>query len=93
LLPLVLQLVPQIRLAEQTGDVGMAETLKNILSETLKRLDDRMTLESILSSAPAPMVPPGMPGLPATSAPPGAGAPPIGNGTVNNPAAQGAPVV
>ncbi len=93
LLPLVLELVPQIRLAEQSGDIGMAETLKNILRETLKRLDDRMTLESILSEVPAPPMVPGMPGAAATSAPPGAGAPPTGNGTVNNPAAQGAPPV
>jgi hypothetical protein len=93
LLPLIMQLVPQIRLAEQTGDIGMAETLKNIMRETLKRLDDRITLESILAPGAAPPIVPGMPpGAPATSAPPGA-APPIGNGTVNNPAAQGAPVI
>jgi hypothetical protein len=92
LLPILMQLVPQIRLSEQTGDLGMAETLKNILSETLKRLDDRLSLESILAPSTAPPVAPGMPGLAAPSALPGAGAPPIGNGTVNNPAAQGAPV-
>jgi len=90
LLPLIMELVPQIRLSEQTGDIGMAETLKNILRETLKRLDDRLTLESILAPGAAPPMLPGMPGAPATSALPGA-APPVGNGTVNNPAAQGAP--
>lgn len=94
LLPLILELVPQIRLAEQTGDIGMAETLKNILNETLKRLDDRLSLESILSAAPAPpLAAPGMLGGAAPSAQPGAGAPPTGNGTVNNPVAQGAPPV
>jgi hypothetical protein len=91
LLPLIMQLVPQIRLAEQAGDIGMAETLKNILNETIKRLDDRLSLESILSATPAP--PLAAPGLPGASAPPGAGGPPIGNGTVNNPVAQGAPPV
>jgi len=93
LLPLIMQLVPQIRMSEATGDLGMAETLKNILNETLKRLDDRLSLESILAPSTAPPVMPGMPGVAATSALPGAGAPPIGNGTVNNPVAQGAPPV
>ncbi len=94
LLPLVMQLVPQIRLAEQSGDIGMAETLKNILDETLKRLDDRMSLDSILSATPAPPpMAPGMSGGAAPSAPSGAGGPPIGNGTVNNPTAQGGPPV
>lgn len=93
LLPLMLEMIPLIRQAEAMGDVGTADTYKNVLRETLKRLDDRMTLESILSSVPSlPMVP-GMPGGPATSAPSGGGAPPTGNGTVNNPAAQGAPAV
>lgn len=92
LLPLIMQLVPQIRMSEQTGDIGMADTLKNILRETLKRLDDRMSLESILAPGAAPPMMPGMPGAAATSALPGA-APPIGNGTVNNPVAQGAPPV
>jgi hypothetical protein len=93
LLPLIMELVPQIRLSEQTGDLGMAETLKNILRETLKRLDDRLTIESILAPGAAPPIVPGMPpGAPATSALPGA-APPVGNGTVNNPVAQGAPPI
>jgi hypothetical protein len=93
IMPLILDMIPQIRLAEQAGDLGMAETLKNILRETLKRLDDRLTLESILAPGAAPPIVPGMPpGAPATSALPGA-APPTGNGTVNNPVAQGAPPV
>lgn len=91
LLPLILEMIPQIRLAESMGDTGLSETLKNILRETLKRLDDRMTLESILAPGAAPPVLPGMPGGTATSAVPGAV--PTGNGTVNNPAAQGAPPV
>jgi hypothetical protein len=98
LLPLILQLIPQIRMAEQTGDSGTAETYKNILRETLKRLDDRLTLESILAPSTAPMGLPGMPGASPTSAPPGAGSPPpggppIGNGTVNNPTVHNAPPV
>ncbi len=93
IMPLILDMIPQIRLAEQSGDLGMAETLKNILRETLKRLDDRLTLESILAPGAAPPIVPGMPGGPATSAPGGAAPPPTGNGTVNNPVAQGAPAI
>jgi len=74
------------------GNLAMAETRKNIIRETLKRLDDRLSLESILVTGPAPVMPPGMPGASPTSAAPGA-VPPTGNGTVNNPAAQGAPPV
>lgn len=92
LLPVIIDMIPQIRLAESVGDIGLADTLKNILRETLKRLDDRMSLESILAVGAAPPVVPGMPGGSATSAPGGA-APPTGNGTVNNPVAQGAPPV
>lgn len=100
LLPLMTNMITQIQMAESTGTpqgIQMAETQKNLLRETIKRLDDRMSLESILAPLPVPVVTPGMPGMPATSAPPGTGAPPgappIGNGTVNNPAAQGAPPV
>lgn len=93
LLPLILDSIAQIRAAEAVGDTPMAETLKNVVRETLKRLDDRLTLESILVSGPAPLMAPGMPGAPPTSAPGGAGPPATGNGTVNNPVAQGAPAV
>lgn len=93
LLPLILEQLPLIQMDEMTGNLAMAETRKNILRETLKRLDDRMTLESILVTGPAPMGMPGMPGASPTSATPGAEPPPTGNGTVNNPIAQGAPPV
>lgn len=92
LLPLILEQLPLIQQDELMGNLPMAETRKNIIRETLKRLDDRLSLESILVSGPAPMLPPGMPGATPTSAAPGAG-PPTGNGTVNNPVAQGAPPV
>lgn len=93
LLPLILEQLSLIQQDELMGNLPMAETRKNIIRETLKRLDDRLSLESILVSGPAPMLPPGMPGDPSTSAAPGAGPPPTGNGTVNNPVAQGAPPV
>ncbi len=97
LLPLVINLFTQIKAAETMGDLQTAQTLKNILNETLKRLDDRMSLEAIIAPSVAPVGLPGMPGAPSTSAAPGAApsadvadpnAPPVGNGTVNNPGAQ-----
>lgn len=93
LLPLILEQMSLIQQDELMGNLPMAETRKNIIRETLKRLDDRLSLESILVTGPAPMMPLGMPGAPATSAAPGAAPPPTGNGTVNNPVAQGAPPV
>jgi len=92
LLPLILEQITLIQQDEMMGNLAMAETRKNIIRETLKRLDDRLSLESILVTGPAPVMPPGMPGASPTSAAPGA-VPPTGNGTVNNPAAQGAPPV
>jgi hypothetical protein len=103
LLPLIMDMLAKIQLATQMGDVATEQTLKNILNETLKRLDDRLSIESILAPAAAPVMAPGMPGASPTSAPPGAAAPPeappgaegppTGNGTINNPIAQGAPPV
>lgn len=93
LLPLILEQLPLIQQDEMMGNTPMAETRKNILRETLKRLDDRLTLESIIAAGPAPVMAPGMPGAAPPSAPPGAGSPPTGNGSVNNPVAQGAPAV
>jgi hypothetical protein len=98
LLPIVMDTVGKIQMAQAAGDMQTVQTLKNILNETLKRLDDRLSIDSILAPAAVPGLPPGMPGASPTSAAPGAaapppGGPPVGNGTVNNPAAQGAPPV
>jgi hypothetical protein len=93
LLPLILEQLALIQQDELMGNIPMAQTRKNIIRETLKRLDDRLSLESILATGPAPMLPPGMPGGSPTSAVPGAGPPATGNGSVNNPVAQGAPAV
>lgn len=93
LLPLILEQLTLIQQDEAMGNLPMAATRKNIVRETLKRLDDRMSLESILVSGPPPVMTPGMPGASPTSASPGGEPPPTGNGTVNNPGAQGAPAV
>jgi hypothetical protein len=99
LLPLVINMFTQIKQAELMGDIQTAQTLKNIMNETLKRLDDRLTIDAIIAPAVAPVLAPGMPGASPTSADPGAAAPiedpaapPVGNGTINNPGAQAAAV-
>lgn len=85
LLPLIQQMLVTIQQLELTNP-PLAQGYKNLLRETLRRLDDRLTLEMIM---PPTIVPPM-----AAPAPPGGspdGGPPTGNGTVNNPAAQGGP--
>ena len=97
LLPIIMDSLGKIQMAQAAGDIATEQTLKNILNETLKRLDDRLSIDNILVPSAAPVMAPGMPGAPPTSAPPGAASPdteiPVGNGTVNNPVAQGAPPV
>jgi hypothetical protein len=102
LLPIIMDSIGKIQMAQAAGDVATEQTLKNIINETLKRLDDRLSIDNILAPSAAPVVAPGMPGAPSTSAPPGAASPDdpatapdiaVGNGTVNNPVAQGAPPV
>jgi hypothetical protein len=92
LLPLVQQMMAQVQMAEASGNpvmIQQAQGQRNLLRETLKRLDDRMSIDAILPPTPAQPALPGMaPGLPA---PMGATAPAVGNGTVNNPAAQQPP--
>jgi hypothetical protein len=103
LLPLVQQAIGVITTLEAqgaaTGDpvlLAQAKGQRALLRETLKRLDDRMSLDQILPPPVKPNLPPALPG--ATGVPPGqpspegpAGgnplqaAPPVGNGTVNKP--------
>lgn len=88
LLPMVERFIQQIQVAELTNP-PLAEGYRNLMNETLHRLDDRLSIDSILprtSIAPPPATP-GAPG----AAPPGLGdeiAPPVGNGTINNPDSQ-----
>lgn len=100
LLPLIQQMIAQIMQMEASGNpimLAQAKGYRNLLRETLKRLDDRLSLESIL---PPPVDPTklGLPGAAPGGLPLGApgaapGAPPVGNGTVNNPGSQAPPPV
>lgn len=67
ILPQLTALMQQIR-ATQATDPGFAEALKNLLVETLKRLDDRLSVDRFIASTPAPL--PLLPGA-AVGAPPG----------------------
>jgi hypothetical protein len=104
LLPLIQQMMANIQQLDLTNP-PLAKAYRNLLRETLRRLDDRLNIDSIMPPPP-PATPglgqPGMPGMPgAAGAVPGgeggvpagtpAGAPPVGNGTVNNPAALAPP--
>lgn len=95
LLPLVERFITQIQLLDVTNPPA-AKAYRQLLRETCKRLDDRMDIDSLIPPPPQldpitglPMGPDGKP-IAAPGAP-GAGGPPVGNGTVNNPGAQGAP--
>lgn len=98
LMPLITNMIVGIRQAIAMGDLPFAETQRNLLAETLKRLDDRMSIDRILPPIPAPT--PGPPGSVPMAPPPGLGdavagvEQPVGNGTVNNPATiQSAPPI
>lgn len=84
LLPLVQNMMGLIQQLELTNP-PMAQAYRNLLQETIKRLDDRLDISSILP----PMMPPN-PGaalpIPPGGDPAGGGELPQGNGTVNNPA-------
>jgi hypothetical protein len=95
LLPLVQNAIVQITTMEATGNpavMAQAKGLRALLRETLKRLDDRLSIDQILPPMPAPLIPPAaagapgaMPGqLPPTDAA-GGNLPPVGNGTINKP--------
>jgi hypothetical protein len=99
LLPLVQNAITQIVTLEGSGNplfIAQAKGQRALLRETLKRLDDRLSIDQILPPAVAPQIPPagaGAPGAAPGSQPPidPAGGnptgdmPPVGNGTVNNP--------
>jgi len=57
ILPLLQKLMIQIRQVSQT-DPPLAASLKNLLQETLKRLDDRLDVSKFISSDPPPPPPP-----------------------------------
>jgi hypothetical protein len=104
LMPLIQQMGTQIPMMEASGNpamMGQAKFLRALLRETLKRLDDRLSIDQflpppavpILPSAPAVGAPP-VPGAPVGPVDPTAaatdptlamGTPPVGNGTINNP--------
>lgn len=86
LLPLILDMYAKMQLAFGMGDMPAVETYKNIINETIKRLDDRLSIDDIIVLGAVPPVAPGLPGAPPTAAPGGAAPPPAtGNGTVNKP--------
>jgi hypothetical protein len=88
LMPLIMNAIPQIMQAEAAGNLPLAQGMRKLLGETLKRLDDRLDIDDILPPAePAAPVLPGAGGVPAGPGIPAPGAPPAGNGTVNNPGA------
>lgn len=84
LMPLVTNMMTQIQ-ALQLTNPPLAAGMRNLLNETLRRLDDRLDVDDIFPTG-MPMAMPGAPVPGAPGAPPDAGAPPAGNGTVNNPA-------
>lgn len=56
LLPLLSRMVVQIRQMEMT-DPPLANALRNMLRETVRRLDDRMDVEQFLAIGPPPLLP------------------------------------
>lgn len=93
LLPLIQQMMVQIQQLQMVNP-QLAQGYRKLLTETLKRLDDRLDIDSIMPMAPMmpqmPGMPGAMPGMP--GAMPGAMPPPaVGNGSVNNPQAQKPP--
>jgi hypothetical protein len=93
LLPMIQAMMQQVQVLDLTNP-PLAKGYKNLLRETLKRLDDRLSIDAIMPPA-APVLDPmtgaaPVPGAPAAQGAPGA--PPVGNGTVNNPAAQQTPL-
>lgn len=99
LLPLVQNAIGTIVQLEASGNpvmLAQAKGQRALLRETLKRLDDRMSLDQILPPPVAPQIPLAAPGAPGTvpgQPLPDAAAggnpvqplPPVGNGTINNP--------
>lgn len=81
ILPLITTMMTQIRQLEST-DPAMAEAFRNLMRETLRRLDDRLDIDMFLAAGPPPllpMMPPGAPGAPGAT-PSLPGAPPVASG-------------
>lgn len=92
LMPLIMNALPQIQQLDVTNP-PLAKGYRNLINETLHRLDDRLDIDSIIPQSIAPPVAPGLPGAApgeASGLPP-TGVPPVGNGTVNNPGTIPAP--
>lgn len=66
ILPLLQKLMVQIRQVQQT-DPPLADCLKNLLSESLKRMDDRLDISEFIPSEPAPPQPKPAPPPPSVS--------------------------
>jgi hypothetical protein len=87
LLPLIqnsMVSITQLESMPTPPNMALAKGQRALLDETLKRLNDRLSIDKIL-----PPAPPLVPGLPAPGAavpplPGAAPAAPVGNGTVNN---------
>lgn len=92
LLPLVQNMLTQITQMDVINP-PLAKAYRALLQETLRRLDDRIDIDTIVPPAPKalPGTMPGQP-MPGMMPPPApGGAPPVGNGTVNNPVVHAPP--
>jgi hypothetical protein len=65
LLPLVQQAMVAIQEAQATGNVPMAEALRNLIQETMRRLDERIDVEQFIPQGPLPSLLPAPGGDPA----------------------------
>ena len=65
LLPLVTQIMTQIQQAQFMGNLPLAEALKNVLRETMRRLDERISIDQFIPQGDLPNLQ-GVAGLPGT---------------------------
>jgi len=65
LLPLVTQIMTQIQQAQFMGNLPMAEALKNVLRETMRRLDERINIDKFIPVGQLPDLA-GVAGVPGT---------------------------
>lgn len=92
ILPMLQKLMGVIRQVELT-DPGLAEAYKNLLKETIRRLDDRLDIDLFIPTGPPPMPMLPGPGMPGEGGPPDIGAPNPGQGdAMPLPPDTGAPV-
>jgi hypothetical protein len=97
LAPLIMQMMEKIQMLDVTNP-PLAKAYRAFLRETLRRLDDRLDLDAIIPPPAATAAaitngtaPGALPGAVPGAPPPAAGAPPVGNGTINNPGAISPP--